>query len=116
MGVRAFRRGDEVRAAAMRQWNCREWRTGLSGSDRAAAAGTRLVGAAACAGCPRRWWGRDRFVAKRLSVVTLKRGLLLFWATWQTIVVATNVFEALRALGVLPAGWHFASGNWGFLV
>ena len=51
-----------------------------------------------------------------LSLATLKRGLLLFWAVWFTIVFLTNLFDALRALGVLGAGWRFASGNWAFLV
>ena len=51
-----------------------------------------------------------------LSLATLKRGLLLFWAAWLTIVVTANSFDALRALDVLSDGWRFASGNWAFLV
>ena len=51
-----------------------------------------------------------------LTVATLKRGLLLFWAAWLSIVVATNFFDALRALDVAGDGWRFASGNWTFLV
>ena len=51
-----------------------------------------------------------------LSLATLKRGLLLFWAAWLSIVVLTNTFDALRALDVLDTGWRFASGNWAFLV
>lgn len=51
-----------------------------------------------------------------LSLATLKRGLLLFWAAWLSIVFLTNACDALRALDVLGEGWRFASGNWAFLV
>jgi hypothetical protein len=47
---------------------------------------------------------------------TLKSGVLLFWAAWLTIVVATNVCDALKAGGALPAGWTFASGNWPLML
>jgi hypothetical protein len=43
---------------------------------------------------------------------TLKSGVLLFWAAWFTIVLLTNVFDALKAGRVLPAGWTLVSGNW----
>ena len=46
----------------------------------------------------------------------LKSGVLLFWAAWFTVVVLTNVFDVLRASGVVPAGWTFASGNWQLMV
>lgn len=52
----------------------------------------------------------------RLDGTALKRGLLAFWAIWLSVVFAANVFDALKALGMVPAGWSFASGNWGFLV
>jgi hypothetical protein len=45
----------------------------------------------------------------------LKAALLLFWALWFSLVSATNIADALRAGGVLPAGWTYASGNFGFL-
>src|SRR5690606_32313926 len=51
-----------------------------------------------------------------ISLLTLKRGLLLFWAVWASVVTLTNLFDALKALGVLPADWEFASGNWDFLL
>jgi hypothetical protein len=51
-----------------------------------------------------------------ISLLTLKRGLLLFWAVWASLVTLTNLLDALKALGVLPAGWAFASGNWPFLL
>lgn len=47
---------------------------------------------------------------------TLKSGVLFFWAVWFTIVVLTNVFDVLKANGVVPAGWTFASGNWGLMI
>jgi hypothetical protein len=43
---------------------------------------------------------------------TLKRGLLLFWTLWLTVVVTTNVLDALQALGILPEWFKFVSGNW----
>ena len=51
-----------------------------------------------------------------ISLLTLKRSLLLFWAVWASVVMLTNLFDALKALGVLPAGWGLASGNWDFLL
>jgi hypothetical protein len=46
----------------------------------------------------------------------LKRGLLLFWAAWLSLVLATNVLDAAKALGVLGESWAFASGNYAFLA
>ncbi len=45
-----------------------------------------------------------------------KRGLLLFWAVWFSVVTATNACDALKELGLLGPGWRFASGNFGFLA
>lgn len=42
----------------------------------------------------------------------LKRGMLLFWALWISIVVLMNVGSALKATGVLPGDWKLASGNY----
>jgi hypothetical protein len=47
---------------------------------------------------------------------TLKSGVLLFWAAWFTLVALTNVLDALKAGGVLPDGWSFASGNWQLML
>lgn len=47
--------------------------------------------------------------------VLLKRLLLVCWAIWLTVVLLTNVLEALKALGWLGADWTFASGNFTFL-
>lgn len=41
----------------------------------------------------------------------LSRGLLLFWGSWLSVVFASNLCDGLRQAGVLPASWHFASGN-----
>jgi hypothetical protein len=46
----------------------------------------------------------------------LKRGLLLFWAVWLSIVFATNTFDGCKALGWLDPSWAFASGNYRFLA
>jgi hypothetical protein len=50
-----------------------------------------------------------------VSAVLLKRGLLLFWAAWLSLVLATNVLDAAKALGLLGRSWAFASGNYAFL-
>jgi hypothetical protein len=42
----------------------------------------------------------------------LKLGLLLFWASWFSIVVLTNAFSAMKAGGLLPPTWRFASKNY----
>jgi hypothetical protein len=48
--------------------------------------------------------------------VLLKRGLLLFWALWLSLVCATNALDAAKAAGLLPEWWSLASGNYAFLV
>jgi hypothetical protein len=48
-------------------------------------------------------------------VGTLKRGLLLFWAAWLSLVFLTNLLDGLKAAGLLPEGWSFASGNYRFV-
>jgi hypothetical protein len=52
----------------------------------------------------------------RHSALVLKRALLAFWAVWLTVVLATNVLDAGKALGALGPGWAFASGNYAFLA
>ena len=51
-----------------------------------------------------------------LPAVLLKRGLLLFWAAWLTIVFTTNLLDGAKALGVLGESWAFASGNYAFMA
>ena len=46
-----------------------------------------------------------------IKLVTLKRGLLVFWATWFSFVCLTNALDGLKHLDLLPAGWHYTSGN-----
>lgn len=48
----------------------------------------------------------------KLTLSTLKRAILLFWALYLTLVLASNVTDALKVLGVLPEAWAFASGNY----
>ena len=45
----------------------------------------------------------------------LKRLLLLFWAAYFTIVLATNACDAAKAAGLLNNSWTFASGNYHFV-
>jgi hypothetical protein len=49
-------------------------------------------------------------------VLLLKRVLLLGWAVWLSVVLATNVADALKVLGLLAEDWSFASGNYGFVA
>jgi hypothetical protein len=49
-------------------------------------------------------------------VVILKSSLLACWAAWLTVVFATNVLDAAKALGLLAESWPFASGNYHFLA
>jgi hypothetical protein len=42
----------------------------------------------------------------------IKRTTLVFWAAWLSVVAATNVLDALGAVGALPSSFPFGSGNW----
>jgi len=55
-------------------------------------------------------------LARLASWRTLKSGVLLFWAAWFTIVLITNVCDALKAGRVLPAGFTLSSGNWELML
>jgi hypothetical protein len=46
----------------------------------------------------------------------IKCGLICFWAIWFTVVFASNVCDALVQIGMLPANWPFASGNYAAIV
>jgi hypothetical protein len=41
--------------------------------------------------------------------------ILWFWAVWLTIVALSNIADALKGTGILPAHFPFASGNFGFM-
>jgi len=43
------------------------------------------------------------------------RGLLLFWASWFSLVLASNLTDALQQLGVLSSQWRFVSGNFAMI-
>ena len=47
---------------------------------------------------------------------TCKRLLLLFWAVWLSMVVATNLADALRSAGLLVADSPWASGNYATIL
>ena len=44
-----------------------------------------------------------------------KRGLVLFWAGWLTLVLGSNLFDAFHELGWVGDGFHFVSGNFGLI-
>ncbi len=46
-----------------------------------------------------------------VELITVKRGLVLFWSVWFSLVSASNVADGLKALGLARKGWRFASGN-----
>lgn len=48
--------------------------------------------------------------------VVLRRGTLLFWSSWLSVVFASNLADALRHAGALPESWRFASGNLGLIA
>jgi hypothetical protein len=47
---------------------------------------------------------------------TLKRGLVFAWSVWFTLVLASNVFDALKAAQFVGPSWPFASGNSGLIA
>jgi hypothetical protein len=53
---------------------------------------------------------------KHRGCIALKFVLLFVWAAWLTVVFTTNALDGLKALGVLPENWAFASGNYRLLV
>lgn len=48
---------------------------------------------------------------KTTTLVAIKRGLLLYWSLWFTIVFGSNGIDSLKALGVLDKGWKLAGGG-----
>jgi hypothetical protein len=46
----------------------------------------------------------------------LRRGLLLFWSLWFSLVFASNLADGLQQTGLLPEDWRFASGNFELIV
>ncbi len=47
-----------------------------------------------------------------ISASWIPLGLLIFWAAYFTIVLVMNACDALKAFGLLPQKWKFASGNY----
>lgn len=50
-----------------------------------------------------------------LTIKTMKRGLLLFWALWLSVVTVTNILNCLQVLSLLPRSFKFVSGNWSWI-
>ena len=51
-----------------------------------------------------------------LTGLTLKQGILLFWALWLSMAWLANACDGLKACHLLGTGWKFASGNYALLV
>jgi hypothetical protein len=49
------------------------------------------------------------------TLLGIKRISLIFWAAWLSVIVATNVLDALVAMGGLPNSFKFVSGNWSWI-
>ena len=49
------------------------------------------------------------------DLVTVKQGIILFWAVWLTLVVILNLLDVLKNAGLLGANWKFNSGNFPFM-
>ena len=52
---------------------------------------------------------------RKRPIALLKRGLVLFWAAWLSLVFVTNVLDGAKEVGLLAESWAFASGNYAFL-
>jgi hypothetical protein len=50
-----------------------------------------------------------------LTLAAIRRGLLVFWALWLSVVVTTNVLNGLQLFSVLPESFRFVSGNWSWI-
>ena len=48
-------------------------------------------------------------------VKLIRRIILLVWALWSAVVTLSNIFDALRSLGMLPDWFKFVSGNFGYI-
>lgn len=53
---------------------------------------------------------------ERLRFSTLQAGLLCFWAVWTSLIVLTNLHDALKTVGALPQSWTLASYNYTLVV
>ena len=47
----------------------------------------------------------------KLSFSSIQIGLVLFWATWLTVVTTANILDALKRLSALPASFTLVSCN-----
>ena len=45
----------------------------------------------------------------------MKKILLLIWALWSVFVTLSNICDGLKSLGLLPDGFRFVSGNFGYI-
>lgn len=50
-----------------------------------------------------------------MTLGIVKRGVLVFWAAWLSVVALTNILDALKALEALPADWVWVSGNFAWI-
>jgi hypothetical protein len=50
-------------------------------------------------------------ILAKLRFSSIQIGLVLFWAIWLTVVTTTNIFDAMRQLGALPARFTVVAYN-----
>lgn len=48
--------------------------------------------------------------------MSIKRIILIFWALFFSLVFVTDLFDGLKAVGLLPDDWVFASTNFAFML
>ena len=49
------------------------------------------------------------------QTIRVRRLILIIWAVWSLVVALSNIFDALRNLGIIPSGFKFVSGNFGYI-
>ena len=55
--------------------------------------------------------GQDVTMLAGLRFASIQIGLVLFWAIWLTVVTTTNILDAMKQLGALPARFAVVSYN-----
>jgi hypothetical protein len=50
-----------------------------------------------------------------ITIRSIKRGVLAFWAAWLGVVTLTNMLDGLKACGLLGPNWTWVSGNFAWI-
>jgi hypothetical protein len=52
---------------------------------------------------------------KTLAIVSLKRGVLLYWSLWFSVVLFANVMDRLRTAGYVSPEWKVGFGDFSLI-